>query len=140
MFGDDWYPRYMLGGGYALSRDVVRALVRRATVFGLYDEAQRGKGMPTMEDALVGRLAQGHTQYVPMPAFALAFPNGVKDRRWSHPEQRCTADLILFHPIDFSVVEPWQKERSVEWLTRGQPPEMQMAFAPDVGEEDRDGR
>ena len=98
----------MLGGGYVLSVDAVRNVVRNARARGLFGTTLRREGnIPTVEDALIGSLLEASAEHVIMPAFAAAFPGGEKDSRWSHPEERCQQSSILFHPINFSVVGPY---------------------------------
>ena len=107
IFGVERYARYMLGGGYVLSSDAVRSVTDNARAHGLFGTTLRREGrMPTMEDALIGRLLASSAEHVIMPAFAAAFPSGEKDSRWAHPEERCQQSSILFHPINFSVVGP----------------------------------
>ena len=59
IFGSSNYARYMLGGGYVLSVDAVRNVVRNARARGLFGTSLRREGnMPTLEDALIGRLLE----------------------------------------------------------------------------------
>ena len=49
--------RFYMGGGYALSHDMVVALVERATKLGIRRDAlASARGFPQMEDGLVGQV------------------------------------------------------------------------------------
>ena len=108
MFGSSNYARYMLGGGYVLSVDAVRNVVRNARARGLFGTSLRREGnMPTIEDALIGRLLESSAEHVIMPALAAVLGKSGEKRKLARPEEHCHQESsILFHPIDFSVVGP----------------------------------
>ena len=108
IFGSSNYARYMLGGGYVLSVDAVRNVVRNARARGLFGTTLRREGnMPTAEDALIGRLLESSAEHVIMPALAAVFGMSGEKHKLARPEKHCHQESsILFHPIDFSVVGP----------------------------------
>ena len=108
IFGSSNYARYMLGGGYVLSVDAVRNVVRNARARGLFGTSLRREGnMPTIEDALIGRLLESSAEHVIMPALAAVLGKSGEKRKLARPEEHCHQESsILLHPIDFSVVGP----------------------------------
>ena len=108
IFGSSNYARYMLGGGYVLSVDAVRNVVRNARARDLFGTTLRREGnIPTVEDALIGSLLEASAEHVIMPALAAVLGKSGEKRKLARPEEHCHQESsILFHPIDFSVVGP----------------------------------
>jgi hypothetical protein len=96
IFNRSVYSRYMLGGGYLLSRDTLRHVVSTASAQGFLEGGRwRTSGlMPYMEDAFVGALVGTYAAHYDMPVTASSFADDFKlDVRY--PENFCR---FLVHP------------------------------------------
>ena len=98
IFNRTTYSRYFLGGGYMLSWDVASAVVERAARGGLYDRRLRQTSeLPTVEDGLVGTLAEGATDYYEM---GVCRTRECKKSKWSNVGERTQAYFFASSALD----------------------------------------
>jgi len=134
VFHEVIYTRYHLGGGYLLSRDVVGHVVKTAREVGLLPGGkwrEAGK-MPSMEDALVGKLISGFANLTDLPVTGrTSYPEDYRlevrmpsifCRFILQPEELChqvkgpvwcsqNAPLMIVHPIELLRPSPINESR-----------------------------